>query len=387
VRKATSTERPAARLACADASANRLRAEAAHIARLALEGCAGAGCLVGWQRPADSGEARPPADAPHDALLDRLLAISQRTNLGRTADPAIGSEALSITILGPDDLMPLLYASRDGEEPNASAIAIGRTAEARAYVLLTAPVRGGPRSTLASIASLGLRAMLNRLEGENDRDTGDFWRDRATGNGAKLAELARAMKASAADAQTLEAKVTAAQRLRPANRFNGLGSIIAGHGPFVAWIVAVADKEEWRVAAALGVLAPSAPFKRESALAACCARQATIVRSNENMGVVAYAEDRLFARFAAYLCVPFDGGAVALASSGPIDQVAVERVERLIARLNPLIRTWMLDAETVRLRALVRNLALRMYGAAETERARIARDLHDHQAQRGVLFV
>jgi two-component system NarL family sensor kinase len=94
-----------------------------------------------------------------------------------------------------------------------------------------------------------------------------------------------------------------------------------------------------------------------------------------------YAEDRLFARFAGYLCVPFEGGAVALALREPINQVAIERVESLVTRLNPLIRSWLLEAETMRLRALVRNLALRMYGAAETERARIARDLHDHQAQ------
>jgi signal transduction histidine kinase len=380
VRKATPTESPIVRPARAGTSADRLRTEAAHIARLALEGCAGAGCLVGWQRPADSGEARLPADTRHDTLLDRLLAISQRTNLSRNADPAVGWEEPSITILGPDDLAPLLYAYRNGDEPNASVIAIGRTAEVRIHVLLTAPARG-PGSTIESMAGLGLRAMLNRLEAESDREAGDFWRDRAAANGANLAEMVRVVKASAADEQALEAKVAAAQRLRPANRFNGLGSIIAGDGPFAAWIVAIVDKDEWRVAAVSGVLAPSAPLKRESALAACCERRATIVRGSENLDVAVYAEDRLFARFAAYLCVPFDSGAVALAARDPIDQAVVERAERLIGRLSPLIRSWIHEAEMLRLRALVRNLALRMYGAAETERARIARDLHDHQAQ------
>jgi signal transduction histidine kinase len=323
---------------------------------------------------------RLPADTRHHALLDRLLAISQRPNPIRNVDPAVGSEAPRVTILSPEDLAPLLHAYRNGEEPNASAIAIGRAAEARVHVILTAPARGSG-STIASIASLGLQAMLDRLEVESARDARDFWRDRATSNRAKLAEMIRTVKASAADEQALEAKVMAAQRLRPANRFNGLGSIIAGDGPFAAWMVAIADKEEWRVAAASGVLPPSAPSKKESALAACCERRATIVRTNENLGGAVYAEDRLFARFAAYLCAPFDRGAVALAARDPIDQVAVERVERLIARLNPLIRSWMLEAETAHLRALVRNLAPRMYGAAETERVRIARDLHDDQAQ------
>lgn len=46
-----------------------------------------------------------------------------------------------------------------------------------------------------------------------------------------------------------------------------------------------------------------------------------------------------------------------------------------------MIATWLLEAETERLRRLVRNLGLRMFGAIDAERARIARDLHDHQAQ------
>jgi two-component system NarL family sensor kinase len=41
----------------------------------------------------------------------------------------------------------------------------------------------------------------------------------------------------------------------------------------------------------------------------------------------------------------------------------------------------LLEAETDRLRGLVRNLGLRMFGAIDSERARIARDMHDHQAQ------
>ena len=380
MQKATPTESPVVRTTRDGKSADRLRTVAAHIAQLALEGCAGAECLVGWQRSADSGEVRLPADIRHDALLDRLLAISLRANPGRNVNPAIDSETPAITILGPDDLAPLLHPYRNGDEPNVSVIAIGRSAKASAHVLLTAsaPVS---RSTISSAAGLGLQAMLNRLEAESDRDAADFWRDRATLNGAKLAEIVRVAKTSAADEQALEARVTVARRLRSANRFNGLGSIITGDGPFAAWIIALTDKEEWRVAAASGVLAPSAPFKRESALKACYERRATMVRAIGSVGVAVYAEDRLFARFAAYLCVPFDNGAVALAARDPIDQAAVERAEKLIARLNPLIRSWMLEAEMVRLRALVRNLALRMYGAAETERARIARDLHDHQAQ------
>ncbi|HTT77590.1 MAG TPA: sensor histidine kinase [Candidatus Binataceae bacterium] len=377
MRKATSNERLAA--GPERRAAGCLEVEAAVIARLALEACAGDGCLAGWQRPADSGEVRLPTGGRQDVLLDRLLAISQRTNCSPN-EPVDGSGAPSIKILGLDDLAPLLHAHRNGDEPAETAIAIAYGAEVRAHVLLTAPARG-LASTLTSTASLALRALLNRIEAESDRDARDFWREHAGANTAKFAEMARAAKASAAAVQALDSGVAAAKRLRPANRFNGLGSIIAGAGSFAAWIIALADQDKWRVAASSGVLAPSAPFKQASALAVCLQQQAAIIRSSGNGRAANYAEDRLFAGFASYLCVPFDGGAIALAAREPIDQAATERVERLVARLNPLIRTWLLEAETARLRALVRNLALRMYSAAESERVRIARDLHDDQAQ------
>ena len=42
---------------------------------------------------------------------------------------------------------------------------------------------------------------------------------------------------------------------------------------------------------------------------------------------------------------------------------------------------WMLEREAARRNRLVRQLALRMFSAIDEERARIARDLHDDQAQ------
>ena len=192
--------------------------------------------------------------------------------------------------------------------------------------------------------------------------------------------MQRLAKTSAAEARALDAAAAAAQRLGRRDRLERVGAMFAGSGPFTAWIIALVDREVWRVAALSGVAA-SGSLAPDSALAACYQRQATILRTSENPASRAYAEDRLFEGFANYLCVPFEGGAVALAARETIDQMTIERVEGLAGRLNPWLRSWLLEAETVRLRALVRNLALRMYGAAETERARIARDLHDHQAQ------
>ncbi|HEX4210886.1 MAG TPA: hypothetical protein VHY56_10860, partial [Candidatus Binataceae bacterium] len=72
MRKSTSSREPAIRPESDETAADRFAVEAACIARLAIETCNVGGCLVGWQRPSDSGEARMPADCVYDALLDRL---------------------------------------------------------------------------------------------------------------------------------------------------------------------------------------------------------------------------------------------------------------------------------------------------------------------------
>jgi signal transduction histidine kinase len=92
-------------------------------------------------------------------------------------------------------------------------------------------------------------------------------------------------------------------------------------------------------------------------------------------------EDRLFARFDSYACVPFERGAVALASRRPIEPRTVARAEALAERIAPILARWRAEAERERLERLVGALGMRLYGAVDAERARIARDLNDHQAQ------
>jgi signal transduction histidine kinase len=174
--------------------------------------------------------------------------------------------------------------------------------------------------------------------------------------------------------------VAAAIKFKPRNRFAGLGALFARFGPFDAWLVAVPEQGELRVTAASTALAPLPPLTDASAIADSIRRQTAIVRATAGSHA-AFQEDRLFARFAAYLCLPMGDGGVALAARDPIADATVAQVEVLAARLTPVMRLWMAEAETEQLRRLVRNLGLRMFGAIDTERARIARDLHDHQAQ------
>ncbi len=193
----------------------------------------------------------------------------------------------------------------------------------------------------------------------------------------------------------IDRAIVAAEKLRSRNRFAGLGALFAKLGPFDAWIIATTDDDVLRVSAVSGVLAPAAVLDAQvahaNALTHCFSRQATIVRAMRPATPAVYDEDRTFARFGSYVCVPFENGAIALAAHAAPDSAAVARIEAFAARLNPLIAKWLLEAETDRLRRLVRNLGLRMFGAIDSERARIARDLferariardlHDHQAQ------
>jgi signal transduction histidine kinase len=82
-----------------------------------------------------------------------------------------------------------------------------------------------------------------------------------------------------------------------------------------------------------------------------------------------------------HLCIPFDTGAVALASHESRDEIARANAEAIVARLGPIVTSWLMEREAASRRALVRQLALRIFTAIDEERARIARDLHDNQAQ------
>jgi signal transduction histidine kinase len=81
------------------------------------------------------------------------------------------------------------------------------------------------------------------------------------------------------------------------------------------------------------------------------------------------------------VCIPFDAGAVALASRGGAGTTARADAEAIVARLGPIVTNWVMEQQAASRSGLVRQLALRMFTAIDKERARIARDLHDDQAQ------
>jgi two-component system NarL family sensor kinase len=90
-----------------------------------------------------------------------------------------------------------------------------------------------------------------------------------------------------------------------------------------------------------------------------------------------YHEDEVFS--GSYVCVPFEAGAIGLASRA--GRVSAERAAEIVGRLDPIAMSWVMERAASRRAGLVRQLALRMFAAIDEERARIARDLHDDQAQ------
>src|SRR5208337_1863331 len=174
--------------------------------------------------------------------------------------------------------------------------------------------------------------------------------------------------------------------LKPRNLATGIGSLTVASGPFDGFVVALeqdgaltlaalSHKSDWM---ALGRRLEANTSALLDAL-----RRATPILRLADASSTTYDEDREFARagFLAYLCVPFETGVVVLACRHAIDSAARMRAETLVARLAPTIKARMLERELQSRHALAQSLALRLFGAIDAERARIARDLHDDQAQ------
>jgi signal transduction histidine kinase len=209
----------------------------------------------------------------------------------------------------------------------------------------------------------------------------DFWRRRALELGEKVKWLENARSHETSSEREIELAFAAASGLEAGDRFAGLGSLMAEAGGFSAWVVAALKNGKLELTAASLGTALLPALDAGSALRDCFDRQASTLRARHSVSAQIYHEDRLFTQFHAYLCLPFTSGAVALAARVDIDSGARAHAERLAARLDPLVTIWTLEAQMARQRELIRTLGLRMAGAIDAERARLARDLHDDQAQ------
>ncbi|MGH7932292.1 MAG: sensor histidine kinase, partial [Candidatus Binataceae bacterium] len=339
---------------------------------LTVAAAASLACLIEWHDTKRHGVVRYTVAPHHNVTLNAVLgAISRRHH--RPAD------AFAPVHLAPSEIAHLI-PRRHPDNQAIAAVAMAVADGPLHATIITLFPYGRPTAELESVERLAAHNVIATLVHGEAAASREFWRRRAIETAERAGRAQAALSASNSERKSIDSAIAAAAKLRPRGRFGGLGTIIARSGPFDVWLVALAEDGQLRVAAASAKLAPIPALDDDSALADCFKRQIWILRKGSGQAGAQH-EDRLFAHYFCYLCVPFEQGAIALAAREEIDAATAARTAALAARMNPIIANWMLEAETERLRALVRNLGLRMFGAIDAERARIARDLHDHQAQ------
>jgi len=266
----------------------------------------------------------------------------------------------------------------DGRQIAASAFTDGVSAVRIAMVAPADRARGELKASLELMA----RAVFGEIALAAGRGSLEFWRTHGAERGRQAIDARRELVRERAVMNHLDKAVAAARRAQPIERFGRFGELVAAGAGFDQWVVAVADGGALTVAASssghkefdLGETgsALGESFRRHIVIARWRDRDATAVnRANQ------FSEDRMFR--GSYVCIPFEGGAIALASRD--GRASAARAEAIVERLAPLAANWVMEREAARRNLLVRQLALRMFAAIDEERARIARDLHDDQAQ------
>jgi signal transduction histidine kinase len=238
------------------------------------------------------------------------------------------------------------------------------------------------QNELEALLRLMARAAFCEIELGATRASLDFWRTHGAESGRQAVGAKRELLQERMAADYLDNAVAAVRRAHPAERFGRFGEIVASGAAFDQWMVAIADGGELMLAAS----SPGVPMEFDpaeaSALSESFRRHIVIGHWSdrdacEDDRVKQYLEERVFA--GSYVCIPFGAGAIALASRDA--RASAARAEVIVERLAPFAASWVLERDASRHSLLVRQLALRMFAAIDEERARIARDLHDDQAQ------
>jgi signal transduction histidine kinase len=342
------------------------------LARLALAGCAGVAFVANWRSESRTGTLRLPSGSRWHNGLNSLLSAAEYI-----FESPGGSGSIH---LGPAQLVPL-FGRLAGSDQRFNAVVVKRVAAASQVVVAMVSLHGRAFSEVEAIALLTADRFLEIANTQNQVSERGFWRRRALATGERLARKTSELNNFLTNHRKLDHAIAAASRLRGRNRFSGLVSIAGGLGKFDAGIVAIAGKAAPQVVGAFGTSVPFPSLAEKTAIAESIRQRSSISRYPGSDRSVIYPEDRIFAKFAGYVCVPFECGGFAFAAQQRIEPAIVARVEIFAARIAPLVRAWLAEAQVDRMSRLVRRLGVRMFAAVDTERARVARDLHDDQAQ------
>jgi signal transduction histidine kinase len=371
------------------AQAASLRDRVAAIAELGAATLAAERCAIAFRSGGvGAGEVvyAPNGDSRWDPGLNAILAALEN-RIGdaaaasgkKRARSVLGSiESIERIVLSADEIgaiAPSENISR-GHQLAAAAFADGVRTIRVVIVARLDRARGELDTTLELVA----HAVFGEIALAAARASVEFWRAHGSESGRMAAGAKQELVRERAAANYLDEAVAAARRAQPGERFGLFGHLVAAGAGFDQWVVAISDNGSFMVAASSS---GQEPFELGgiSALEESFRRHILIARwRNRHEGAAdraRYFEDEYFG--GPYVCIPFEGGAIALASRDT--HASAAKAEAIVDRLTPFAMSWMLEREAARRSRLVRQLALRMFAAIDEERGRIARDLHDDQAQ------
>ena len=367
-----------------------LRDRALAIAELGAGMLTAERCVIAFRSSvagADEVVRAPSGESRWDAIGKALLgALDNRIGDTFAADGRKRAPAARDSV----EIERVALSARDIE-----AIALGRQLDVRRQIAASAFTDGGTavrivmvtradrtRNELEASLELMARAVFGEIALIAARDSLDFWRTHGAENGRHAAGAKRELDRERAEINRLDEAVASAQRARPDERFGRFGELVAGGAGFGQWIVAIADGGSFIVAASSSGQKQFDLGGSGSALEESFQRRIVIARwrdrgSRMTDSAKQFSEDKILG--GSYVCIPFEMGAIALGSSD--GSASAARAEELVERLAPLVAGWVMERDASRRSALMRQLTLRMFAAVDQERARIARDLHDDQAQ------
>lgn len=356
------------------------------IAELALASANAFGCFIAYRTQGtdgivhSAGQAGPEWEAAARAVFASLAGKSDPSAWPARSGGSVRQPTLRVSLsVAGAEVGALCGGVALPAENVRAVVCAGGHQGAEVRVLIFAPAGGQTASGLEALSELVCRAALSAIAVEENEASRGFWRKRATEGAEKYARARLEMDADERGMRAIDTLLARAGSLPLRERYAALGEALGGSGPFDGWLLAAVSDGQLGIMAVSPGMAALPPLDGRSILRKCFAEQVTLSQTGAGTARASAHEDRVLGR--PYLCLPFESGAIALASRTPAGEALRARVEAMVRRLGPLIRSWTLETELARERALVRRLALRMFAAVDEERARIARDLHDDQAQ------
>jgi len=328
----------------------------AAIAKLAEHGRIALGaraCVVAWDTPGGAVEAISPGAAASEELRAAIAALAERPG-ARGREFCAAEIAPDVTTLG----------LRDG----SVALRVGAAGGAARIAAKT-----------EAILELVGRAAIATITGAATARSRTFWRDKAAAALARSAALAETAAAREADREALDRVAEKIAVLEGAGRFAAMGAAVASALGCRKWIVAAPRGGALGIVAAARGVARPRELGEASAISECSRTGRPLIRLPGFAAPRALPEDKMLG--AAWIVFPSGPAVIGLAEGDLAAPEFGARAETLGARLAPIFRAWNAEDALEDNRALVSRLALRMYTAIDDERARIARELHDDQAQ------